>query len=249
MWQFGDQPTTRTEPLVELRNNPRLIDQAVVPHKHIDKIKPDDWANLLKAIFDYVNGPVPLDSLINIVADMLGIKDEFQQAGTRDEDDDAPAFEPVEPGPPRPLSDLMAKEFLEQLWAAICELKPLMRAAYLLSLGTIGKKAAGLSTIEIELFPAYGVAAKTEIGRLLNISGEQFERLWDELPDMDDAARREAKGLTTYEEKFALLWNHLPLRDDKVIAGLLNCKPLSIATARFRAINDYLLPKMKSFGW
>src|SRR5215210_4976450 len=105
-WQFGDRSTVHTELLVELRNNPRLIDQAVVPHKHIDKIKPDDWANLLKAIFDYVNGPVPLDSLVNIVADMLGIKDEFQQAGTRDEDDDAPAFEPVEPGPPRPLSDL-----------------------------------------------------------------------------------------------------------------------------------------------
>jgi hypothetical protein len=249
VWELTGQSDDRTERIIELRNNPRLIDQRVVPHRHIDKIKPDDWANLLKAIFDYVNGPAPLDGLINIVADLLGVKDEFQQAGVRDEDDDAPVFDPAEPGPPRPLSDLMAKEFLQQLWAAICNLKPLMRAAYLLSLGNIGKKAAGLSTIEIELFPAYGVAAKSEIGRLLNISNEQFERLWDELPDMDTAARREAKTLATYEEKFAMLWNHLPLRDDKVIASLLNCKPLSIATARFRAINDYLLPTMKTLGW
>ncbi|HXG95384.1 MAG TPA: hypothetical protein VNN73_23830 [Blastocatellia bacterium] len=249
LWQLRTDRPERSAALIDLRNDPALIDRAAVPHKHLDRIKPDEWTRLLAAIFNYTGGPVALDDLVNLVAGLLGIKDEFQRASTRtDDDDDYTAYDPPEPGPPRPLTEAMIREYLRHLWQAICLLKPLMRAAYLLSLGTVGKKATSLSMIELELFPAYEVVSKIEIGRLLAITDEQFERLWDEL-DMDEASRRVARSLTGYDEKFAMLWNHLPLKDDEVIARLLGCKPPTVATSRFRAINDYLAPAMRALGY
>ena len=95
---------------------------------------------------------------------------------------------------------------------------PLQRLAYLLNF-TDG---------EIEMFWLYGIASIRQIGQVIQLTNEQFNRVWV-LLEWNEAQRQEARGLTNYDEKFAFLWQQLPL-NDLTIATLL-------ATTRQNIIN------------
>jgi hypothetical protein len=250
-WKFQEQAGGLPGGAAELRNNPDLIDRSVVPFKHLDNVKPDDWLKYLDAVFNCAAEPMTFDDLISITTWLLGIRDEFRQMKSVDDEDadDRSLEEPPDNKSLGPLDELLIEEYLRCLWAAIVQLKPLMRAVVLLNIGVAGKKMVQQTLTEIGLFPYYEIASKEEIGRLLAISDEQFNRLWNNCLEMDEESRRKVQTLQSYEEKFALLWEYLPLQDDEVIGAFLEVKPGNVRTARFRAVNDILRPRMKSLGY
>jgi DNA-directed RNA polymerase specialized sigma24 family protein len=195
-----------------------------LPVKDVSQMNANDWSELLDGLFNRVEGPVELDDLVNIVADLLGIKDATEQIKSRDEEDEGPSYDPPS-CELTPAEALQQREFLGRLWAEISQLQPGHRVAYLLNF----RDADG----NIQLFPYNGVASIEQIGRCLEISDEQFGRLWQELP-LDDEARRQAKALTDYEEKFALLWLHLPV-EDALIAKVLGCDRQKVINLRQKA--------------
>ncbi len=110
----------------------------------------------------------------------------------------------------RPPEDAAARAFLAQLWGEIERLPPLQRRAYLLNFtdGAIG------------WFWLSGAASVRQIGQTLNLTNEQYNRLWV-LLEWSDEQRARARLLTNTDEKFALLWQQLPL-NDLTIAALLS---------------------------
>ncbi len=94
-------------------------------------------------------------------------------------------------------------------WREIERMPPLQRLAYLLNF------AEG----NIEWFWFYGVTSIRQIGKTLQITNEQFNRLWV-LLEWNEEQRERARSLANYDEKFALLWQQLPL-NDLTIAALL----------------------------
>lgn len=250
-WQFQDKATMQAGNAAELRNTPELIDRAALPDKYLSNVEPDDWLLYLDAVFTRAAAPMAFDDLVYITARLLGIRDEFQQmdAGDDQDGDDEILPEPADDKSLGQLDKVLIEECLRHLWTAIVELSPLMRAVVLLNVGAVGKKTTLQTLTEIGLFPLYNIASKDEIGRLLNISDDQFNRLWNDLLEMEEETRQKARALQTYEHKFALLWEYLPLPDDQVIGVCLGVKAGAVSTARFRAVNDRLRPKMKLLGY
>jgi hypothetical protein len=71
----------------------------------------------------------------------------------------------------------------------------------------------------LELFLVHEVATIAQIGTLLQITNDEFARVWEATSLTADIGRRSA-GCKQYDQKFALLWPILPLAD-AVIAHML----------------------------
>jgi hypothetical protein len=160
------------------------------------------------------------DELVRVVCDLKGIEDP------------SPIFDDEEEGRrlsdwltdkgPRPDEQAEWREFLERVWAEVEQLPRFQRLAYLLNFTA----ADG----ELDLFWAYGVATIRRIGGALQLTEEQFARLWPELSTDPDEHRR-ARALRSYDERIALLWQYLPL-SDKVIARMLDTERQKVINLR-----------------
>jgi hypothetical protein len=113
-------------------------------------------------------------------------------------------------------------DFLRRLWAEIEQLPVFQRIAYLLNF-TAGE-------CQLELFWTYGVVSLRGIGAALQLTADQFSRVWPEL-QLTDEERHKAEALSSYDEKFALLWRHLPLTD-LMIAKLLGTERQKVINLR-----------------
>ena len=120
---------------------------------------------------------------------------------------------------------------LSYLWQEIEVLPPLQRVAYLLSF------ADG----ELAWFWCSGIASIRRIGKVLQLTNEQFNRAWV-LLDWRAEQRQIAQSLTSYDEQFALLWQHLPL-NDLTIAALLSTSQQNVLHLR-QAARQRLRRKM-----
>ncbi len=105
-------------------------------------------------------------------------------------------------------------------WREIERMPPLQRLAYLLNF------VEG----NIEWFWFYGVTSIRQIGKTLQLTNEQFNRLWV-LLEWNAEPRERARSLTNYDEKFALLWQQLPL-NDLTIAALLETTQQNVLNIR-----------------
>jgi RNA polymerase sigma factor (sigma-70 family) len=148
--------------------------------------RPQEMGDALAAIFNHVGGPVEFDELVRALAALLGIRD--QPFESLPENEDAAALLPaaVEPDPAWRLEK---RAFLQRLWEELQQLPPNQRAALLLNL----KDAGGCGCIT--LFPATGVATLRQLADALEMSADDFARLWNELP-IEDARIAELLGLT-----------------------------------------------------
>ena len=68
------------------------------------------------------------------------------------------------------------------------------------------------------------------IGAALQLTADQFSRVWPEL-QLTDEERHKAEALSGHDEKFALLWRHLPLTD-LMIAKLLGTERQKVINLR-----------------
>jgi RNA polymerase sigma factor (sigma-70 family) len=164
-----------------LGNDPRILEQETLLASGAQSAKP---ADTIAAVFTYLEGPVDLDELVKIVAQLWGVKDQDPVSETDADGDRHVRSEQVDPG-----TEVDKRDYLQKLWQEVCALPVRQRAALLLNL----KGAEGRGCIE--LFQFAGVATIEQIAGSLDMPLEQFAALWNELP-LDDLRIAERLGLT-----------------------------------------------------
>jgi RNA polymerase sigma factor (sigma-70 family) len=130
-------------------------------------------ADLLAALFDGIDGALPLEDLVDAVARILDVHD----APAVPLDDVAGEVAAAED----PLAAQDGSAALSRLWEEITGLPPRQRAALLLNLRDPGGRDV------IALLPQTGTASMRAIATALAMPAERLAALWADLP-MEDAA-------------------------------------------------------------
>ena len=175
VWQQQLQ-TTRTLPDIE--KLPTHI-------RALKSDKPQQLAELLASLFNYLGGPIEFDELVSGVAALQGISDQPIESLANDEDD---TFEPAA-AEPDPAWRAEKKFFLQRLWEELQQLPLNQRTALLLNL----KDASGFGAIT--LFPATGIASVRQLATALEIPPQELATMWNDLP-IEDSRIAELTGLT-----------------------------------------------------
>ena len=175
VWQQQLQ-TTRSLPEIE----------KFPPHiRALKSDKPQQLAELLAGLFNYLGGPIEFDELVGGVAALQGISDQPIEPLA---DDEEASFEPAA-AEPDPAWRVEKKFFLQRLWDELQQLPLNQRIALLLNL----KDASGFGAIT--LFPATGVATMRQLAGALEISAGELTKMWNDLP-FEDSRIAELTGLT-----------------------------------------------------
>jgi DNA-directed RNA polymerase specialized sigma24 family protein len=135
-----------------------------------------DLHELLTTLFRVARGPVDLDALTELIAELWGIEDhpaESLDAVTNATLDEQPGADI------NPATIIERRQSLQLLWREICQLPRRQRVALLLNL----RNPNGINVIT--LLPATGVATFEQIAQTLEIPTNEFEQLWRQLP-LDD---------------------------------------------------------------
>jgi hypothetical protein len=197
--------------LEKFDEDPRRILPVHLISKDLRNLKEPDWEELLEGIFKHLDSAVELDELVSLIADVYRVQDDIQLTGNRHNDEETRPPDDPPDDELTPEEEMSQRQFLKQLWQAIGELKPNQRLAYLLNF----RDADG----DIQLFAWHGIAGIKQLADLLNITDEQFERVWNELP-LDQETREQVRTTDNYYLKFAALYAYIPL-EDLLIAKLL----------------------------
>jgi RNA polymerase sigma factor (sigma-70 family) len=179
VWQEQKKAAGTTRPLSEIDALPNHI-------RALKSGKPQELAQAVAAIFNYVGAPIEFDELVSGVAAIQGISD--QPIESLADDQDNPSLEPAT-AERDPAWRIEKKMFLQRLWEELQQLPLNQRAALLLNL----KDASGSGCIT--LFPATGIATVRQLADALEIAAERFAEVWNELP-LEDAKIAELLGLT-----------------------------------------------------
>lgn len=175
VWRGQEKPVRN---LAEIEKLPAHI-------RALKSDKPQQLAETIASVFNYLDGPIEFDELVSGLAAMQGISD--QPIESLADDDDA-VLEPTA-SEPNQAWRIEKKIFLQRLWEELQELPVNQRAALLLNL----KDASGFSCIT--LFPATGIATMRQLAAALEMSAESLAELWNDLP-LEDARIAELLGLT-----------------------------------------------------
>jgi hypothetical protein len=217
-WQnqsFQPQPGK----IAELNSNPKAIPALNLLHTPIDQLTLGDWTALLDSVFEQVEGPLPLDELVGITGKVLGVSELFD--ASRFETEEQGEVETVDtlPSPePDPHALRLHQERLQLYWAAVQQLLPWHRAAYLLN----------LRSDELESLAYYAVATVQQIGDALELKSSQLEAIWSELL-WEEADHYAKTAPRTMPEGLAILWRHIPLEDNLIAKMLGVTRPQVIA--------------------
>ena len=139
-----------------------------------------DWrglnlAELLAELFGWLERPIELNSLIDVVAQLLEISDEQESLGDEME-------EHITSSELSPVDSLKWQEYLQWLWSELSHLSLPQRTAFILHSGV---------TIE---FDFRGVASIRQIASLLGMPPEELAEIWNSIPQ-DDLKIAERLGL------------------------------------------------------
>lgn len=223
VWRDQQAGRTHSERLTRLLDEPRTFEEVV--SLQCDAVNVNN-VELLRQLFEWIGHPIRFDELTKIVCGLKQIEDLSPVA-------DGEARRGLSEWLPdkrrRPDEQAEWREFLERLWAQIEQLPHLQRLAYLLNFTA----ADG----QLELFWAYGVAGIRRIGAALQITEEQFARVWPVLT-LSDEMRQRALACENYDGRFAVLWQHLPL-PDAAIGCLLGTERQKVINLR-KAAGDRL---------
>ena len=148
--------------------------------------KPQELADAVATILNYVGGPIEFDELVSAIAAIQGISD--QPIETLAEDEDANALMAATPEPDQAWR-MEKRMFLQRLWEELQQLPLNQRSALLLNL----KDPSGFGCIT--LFPATGIATVRQLAAALDLTAEKFAEVWNDLP-LEDTKIAELLGLT-----------------------------------------------------
>ena len=226
------EPTANSLRLTQLTQQPLAFDESILPGRDAQRIP---QAVLLAAVFDWVGHSIAFDQLVGIVFALRRFEEPTLIVEQNDEDA-RPISEQLSDAAPLPEDQSTWRQFLEKLWAEIEQLPPLQRIAFLLNF-TAGEGA-------LEIFWLHGVANVRRIGTVVQLSDEQFLRVWND-PALDESVKLQAAKLKSYDEKFALLWRYLPL-SDLTIARLIGTERQKVINLR-KAAGDRLARRLVAF--
>jgi len=184
-WRTSRPSRGHTARLFQLLNEPQAFAQVGLSDADLPRSNP---AEVLKAVFKWVGGPVELDDLVTLVADWWGIKDQTTSVDTSE----GGPNDWREGWPDSRLTveaEVEQRLYLRRLWSEVRQLPPRQRSALLLNLRD--EQGSGI----IELLPLTGIATIREIAAAVEMPAEEFAGLWSELP-LDDAAIAAHLGLT-----------------------------------------------------
>ncbi|MEA2462987.1 MAG: hypothetical protein QOJ98_734 [Acidobacteriota bacterium] len=135
-------------------------------------------AEALQAILEHAGHPVVFDSLVDLVAELWGVRDVVLESGVYPADEQ-----------PDQLSSLEQREYLENLWSEIRELPGNQRTALLLNLRDSGGANA------LTLFLLLNIADVAEVARIAGLPEEELNEMWERLP-LDDMTIADRLRLT-----------------------------------------------------
>ncbi len=223
-WHNQEPGRTHSERLTRLLEEPRtFVDLASLEYDPVTA----SHADLLRQLFEWIGHPIRFDEMTKIVCNLKRIED--LRPVTGGEAAGRALSEWLPDNGRRPDEHAEWRQFLERLWALIVQLPRLHQLAYLLNFTA----ADG----QLELFWIYGIASIRRIGAVLQITEEEFARVWPTLI-LNDELRQHPGVCESYDDKFALLWQHLPLTD-AAIAYLLGTERQKVINLR-KAAGDRL---------
>jgi len=159
-----------------LRNDPHALENAGLSPEKVDNTDPIE---VLTAIFNWANGPIEIDDLVSLTAELCKIKDYTPQSESETDLSSVPDSRPHDS-----LSDATSKAeqrlYLERLWKEICQLPLEQRSALLLNLRDPQESSM------ITLLSDIGIATVREVASVLTLPLEGFAGLWNDLP-LDDS--------------------------------------------------------------
>lgn len=224
VWRDHVSVPVSSERLTRLLDEPRTFEDVVLPHA---SPATRGYSEVLKRLFLWVGHPIRFDQVVRIMTGLKRIDESSPVAVAEMAGRKLSEWLPDQRR--RPDEQAEWKAFLERLWTLIEQLPHFHRLAYLLNFTA----ADG----QLELFWLYGVASIRRIGASLDITEEQFARVW---PLLESHTTRDTTTTPCdgYDAKFSVLWQHLPLTD-AIIATLLGTERQKVINLR-KAAGDRL---------
>ncbi len=182
---WREQKRCHSPRLQEICDDPARFAQQEFPQRALHHLNP---AALVAAIFNYVGHAIELDSLVNLLAVLWGVNDQYESLDDKRADGTTRLPELADPQADV-ASEVSNRLFLQHLWEEICTLPVKQRSALLLNL----RDERGNSVVP--LLPAVGIASIGQIAVTLELSPQEFARIWYDLP-LEDSRIGELLGLT-----------------------------------------------------
>ncbi len=171
-WSGVNQTDRNNKALDELRQGSQAFVSAKFDGNSLNKTPIDQ---LLRKLFEWIDQPIEINLLVEIIANLLGIKD-LPNNNWQDDDMDTSITEQVSGDQ---TLEFERREYLKILWNEIKDLPILQRRALLLNL----KDSDGDGLIKA--LPLCQIASPKEIAQALEMRVEELEGIWDELPLKD----------------------------------------------------------------
>jgi DNA-directed RNA polymerase specialized sigma24 family protein len=160
----------------QLRNDSQALEQAGLSPDRIDYSDPIE---VVTAILRWGDGPIEIDDLVSLTAELCRIRDYPPQTESETDLSSLPDHRQRDS-----LGEATSKAeqrlYLERLWKEICQLPLEQRSALLLNLRDPHESSM------ITLLSDIGIATVREVASALTLPVERFARLWNELP-LDDS--------------------------------------------------------------
>jgi len=175
-WREQPGQGPRSAKSAELRDNPAAFAAGVFPDRDIQRMS---LLELVSAIFKWLDGPIELDDLVQVVAGLQGIKDVTARVEPSSSDErQYVGIEIRDPGAGAE-AELGQRLSLERLWNEICQLPVRQRFALIMNLRD--PQGSDLAS----LLPLTGVCTFRELAEALDLVPERLAELFTELP-LDD---------------------------------------------------------------
>ena len=178
-WRDREQAVSQAS-VRRLMDKPQLLASSTN-----SRLSPPD---LLAAIFSQANGPLKLDDLVSLVADLWQVKD-IQSRDTATDSEVADGYAAAANSGEQLDARMDQHRHLVRLWAEICELPLRQRMALLMGL----RDSSGRGVLT--LFPLLQIASLHQIADSLAMPAEKLAAFWNQLP-LEDAAIAASLGVT-----------------------------------------------------
>ncbi len=185
-WRDAGRGVVRNDRYVELIRNPHGFAKRAILGESIPHMAP---ADLLARVFNWVGGPVDLDDLVAVVAELWGVRDAPAQREPAGDEGEPDPYDRVSDPRQDVAAEVGQRAYLQHLWSEIRQLPPRQCAALLLNL----RDAQGRGVIA--LLPLRGIATLRQVAEALGLTPERFAEVWNELP-LEDAVIAELLGCT-----------------------------------------------------
>jgi hypothetical protein len=174
-WRRSRRDPLPSGRLQSLRDNPAELSSVAVNEADLARLP---LPELLAAIFNWSQAPIPIDDLVNTVAALQGVIDQPLLA-TDEESENQPFRDRMPDKRVSIATDVERTSYLARVWTEILQLPLPQRVALLLNLRDSQEGV-------LELLPVSGVATIRQIAEALEISALEFAEIWNDLP-LDDS--------------------------------------------------------------